>query len=184
MTENNTNPNPAASTLRQRAEAKFSADKPPVQASRSPEATEQVLHELEVHQIELEMQNDELRRTQSELEAARARYFDLYDLAPVGYVTLSETGLILEANLTAAQMLGVDRRALVKQPELILADEPTGSLDPRHTRGVVDKLREVCSTHGCSLVVVSHQGDVVSAFENRVSFLELNRAFAENGGQK
>ncbi|MBU1184311.1 MAG: PAS domain-containing protein [Proteobacteria bacterium] len=82
----------------------------------SPEATRQLLHELRVHQIELEMQNKELCRTQGELEASRARYFDLYDLAPVGYVTLSEKGLILEANLTAAGLLGVARGALVKQP--------------------------------------------------------------------
>jgi len=75
-----------------------------------------VLHDLRVHQIELEMQNEELHRTQVELEASRARYFDLYDLAPVGYVTLSEKGLILEANLIAATLLGVARGALVKQP--------------------------------------------------------------------
>ncbi len=55
-----------------------------------------------MHQIELEMQNEELQRSQTELENARARYFNLYDLAPIGYVTLSEKGLILEANLTAA----------------------------------------------------------------------------------
>jgi PAS domain S-box-containing protein len=68
-----------------------------------------------VHQIELEMQNEELRRTQAELETSRARYFDLYDLAPVGYVTIGEQGLILEANFTAATLLGVPRGALVKQ---------------------------------------------------------------------
>ena len=82
----------------------------------SPEEVRQMLHELRVHQIELEMQNEELRRAQGELEASRARYFDLYDLAPVGYFTVSEQGLILEANLTAASLLGVARGALVKQP--------------------------------------------------------------------
>jgi diguanylate cyclase (GGDEF)-like protein/PAS domain S-box-containing protein len=76
----------------------------------------ELVHELQIHQIELEMQNEELRRVQAELDESRARYFDLFDLAPVGYCTISEKGLILEANLTAASMLGVDRSALVKQP--------------------------------------------------------------------
>src|SRR5208337_3702436 len=75
-----------------------------------------IVHELEVHQIELEMQNDELHRTQQELEASREKYFELYDLAPVGYVTLNEKGLILETNLTAAALLGKERSDLVKQP--------------------------------------------------------------------
>lgn len=82
----------------------------------SPQETRQTLHELRVRQIELEMQNDELSRAQVELDDARARYFDLYDLAPVGYCTLSEMGVILEANLTAATLLGVVRGAMVKQP--------------------------------------------------------------------
>jgi len=85
-------------------------------AAPSPDEVRQTIHELRVHQIELEMQNEELRRAQGELEAARARYFDLYDLAPIGYFTVSEAGMILEVNLTAANMLGVARGALVKQP--------------------------------------------------------------------
>lgn len=84
--------------------------------ARSPEEIRQVFHELRVHQIELEMQNEELRRTQEELEAERSRYFDLYNMAPVGYITISEKGLIQKANLIAAGLLGVARIALVKQP--------------------------------------------------------------------
>ena len=72
-------------------------------------------------------------------------------------------------------------RALAKQPELILADEPTGSLDPVHTAGVIAKLREVSNSFGCTLIVVSHEEGVVSTFEERVSFLELNCAFAGAG---
>ena len=75
----------------------------------------QTLHELEVHQVELEMQNEELRRAQEQLEVLQAKYFNLFDLAPVGYVTLSEGGQILEANLTVAGYLGQARGALVNQ---------------------------------------------------------------------
>jgi two-component system cell cycle sensor histidine kinase/response regulator CckA len=105
--------------LRQRAEniawgkAVLSSETP---EAFSPEEAQRTLHELQVHQIELEVQNEELRRTQGELEASRARYFDLYDLAPVGYFTVSEAGLIQEANLTAANLLGVTRVSLVNQP--------------------------------------------------------------------
>ena len=72
----------------------------------SSEDIQRLVHDLRVHQIELELQNEELRRTQAELETARARYFDFYDLAPVGFDTLSEEGLILEANLTIAGLAG------------------------------------------------------------------------------
>jgi len=105
-----------AAKLRKRAEEQARTLEPISLSAQTPETIEQILHELRVHQIELEMQNEQLRSAQEEIEAGRARYFDLYDLAPVGYCTLSEQGLFLEANLTATKLLGVTRNALVKQP--------------------------------------------------------------------
>ena len=80
----------------------------------SSEEAQRALHELRVRQIELEMQNEQLREAHAALDVSRARYFDLFDLAPVGYCTISPKGLILKANLTAATMLGTERRALTK----------------------------------------------------------------------
>jgi len=81
----------------------------------SREETWEMLYELQVHQIELEIQNEELRRTQSELRVSQACYLDFYDFAPVGYVTVSENGLILDANLTMASLLGMSRQDLYNQ---------------------------------------------------------------------
>jgi two-component system, cell cycle sensor histidine kinase and response regulator CckA len=100
--------------LRKRAEKAVLT--PETTQTLSPDEVQQTLHELQVHQIELEVQNEELRRTQEELEASRERYFDLYDLAPVGYFTVGEEGLILEANLRVAELLGVKRNVLIKLP--------------------------------------------------------------------
>lgn len=74
-----------------------------------------LLHELQVHQIELEMQNEQLRQSQLELENSREHYVDFYDFAPVGYLTLSAKGLISEINLTGAAMIGVERSKLLNQ---------------------------------------------------------------------
>ena len=100
--------------LRRRAEALLLERSPRNFDTLTPGDAQRLLHELQVHQIELEMQNEEMHRLHLEMDRSRARYFDLYDLAPVGYITISESGLILEANLTAAAMLGLSRRALIQ----------------------------------------------------------------------
>jgi len=93
--------------------------------ARLPKKTQGLPHELRVHQIELEMQNEALQQSQTELAAERERYVDLYELAPVGYCTVNEEGLILEANLKASLLLGVNRGALHNQPihRFILNDD-------------------------------------------------------------
>jgi len=80
-----------------------------------PQEQRQLLYELRVHQIELEMQNESLHRSQEELISSQLRYFNLYDLSPVGYFTLTREGLILETNITAGSLLGVTRNTLVKK---------------------------------------------------------------------
>ena len=104
-------------TLRKEAETGVlnKALRSPYIETLSPEVQQQLLHELRVHQIELEMQNEQLRESQVALDIARTRYFDLYDLAPVGYCTLNDEGLIMLSNLTTANLLGVTRSALVNQ---------------------------------------------------------------------
>lgn len=77
--------------------------------------TDTLIHELNVHQIELEMQNEELRRTQEKLEESRQKYTDLYNFAPVGYFVLDDKGHIVEVNLTGAAMAGIERSSLLKK---------------------------------------------------------------------
>ncbi|MEI7813835.1 MAG: diguanylate cyclase [Coriobacteriia bacterium] len=76
----------------------------------------EVAHELRVYQIELEMQNEELRRAHLQLEVQHTKYFELFDLAPVGYLTISGQGIVDTANLTAARLLGIDRHMLAGRP--------------------------------------------------------------------
>ncbi len=96
--------------LRERAAAREARLGPPKKMSLR--ETHEVVHELRVHQIELEMQNDELRKAQTEIEESRSRYVDLYDFAPVGYLTPGRGSVIREVNLTAARLLGTPRRDL------------------------------------------------------------------------
>ena len=84
-------------------------------AAADPPAAD-LLRELRVHQVELEMQNEELRRAQLALEVAQTSYVDLYDFAPIGYLTIDEAGTITRTNLTGASLLGVERVNLVGRP--------------------------------------------------------------------
>jgi PAS domain-containing protein len=100
--------------LRQNAEAKLSKKKEKTQPLKKID-TLRMVHELQVHQIELEMQNDELVQKRMESEALLRQYTDLYDFVPLGYLTLTRDGMILMSNLTGANLLGVDRKNLIKR---------------------------------------------------------------------
>ena len=101
--------------LRRRALEKLQ-DKTRGIATLSKEDAEHLAHELSVYQIELEMQNEQLREAQVELENSRQEYADLYDFAPVGYLSLTAAGIILKANLKASALLGQERLFLPRQP--------------------------------------------------------------------
>lgn len=128
---------PGASTkftgLRRQAEERLRATSREV-AAMPVEDVQQLVHELQVHQVELEMQNEELRRAQLELEAARDRYVDLYDSAPTGYLTLDAKGTILGANLPACALLGVPRKDLLGQSAMPFVTAKDQAAFLRHLR--------------------------------------------------
>ncbi len=142
-------------TLRQRAEARLpqalSADA--IEAI-APESAARILHELRVHQIELEMQNEELRDAQAALDEARARYFDLYELAPVGYCTINQQGLIMQANLTSASLLGTTRSALVKRALTRFIHKDDEDSYYLHRRHLIDS----GDAHSCELRMIKADG--------------------------
>ncbi len=104
-----------AAELRRRAEGRLRGQRSKAAPPRTDADMQRLLHELQVHQIELEMQNAELRDARSLMEAMLEKYTDLYDFAPVGYFSLNEQGVILEVNLTGAALLGVERSRLIKR---------------------------------------------------------------------
>ena len=139
---------PDGSSLRAAAEAQL-ARAPRTEALPAAER----LHELQVHQIELEMQNEALREAQNALEESRDRFADLYEFAPVGYLTVSTGGLINEVNLTAVRLLGVDRRKLLQRrftPLVVAGDQD------RWTQFFLD-LKELDGTGSVELRM--HRGD-------------------------
>jgi diguanylate cyclase (GGDEF)-like protein/PAS domain S-box-containing protein len=107
-----------------------------------------------VHQIELEMQNEELRRAQDELEESRAKYFDLYNLAPVAYMTLTAGGVIQDANLTAATLLGVERGNLINTPAVQFVVKEDQSTYYSH----LERLLESGASQTCELRMTGRDG--------------------------
>lgn len=142
--------------LRRRAEKLITETDVSLDSNISLEEAYKSLHNLKVHQIELEIQNEELRRVQVELEVSRAQYFDLYNIAPVGYATTTDNGLILEANLTLATMLGIDRSCLINNNinrYIFKADQDKYYLE--------HKLHlETGTTHDCDIRMLRNDGIV------------------------
>ena len=121
---------------------------------------QKLVHELEVHQIELEMQNEEMLRTQRELGESLNRYQDLYDFAPVAYVTLDTKGIVREANLTAVGLLGVDRKLLIGKPFSAFVHE----LDYSAYYGkLVQQVLETREKQTCELRIAPKKGDMFHA---------------------
>ena len=122
----------------------------------SPDQIRQMIHELRVHQIELQMQNGQLRRAEEELETVRERYFDLYNLAPVGYFVVSLEGLILEVNLTGSTLLDLPRAVLIKKPISRFIFKADQEVYYRHRQ----QLHVTGKPHACELRMVKSDGTV------------------------
>ncbi|HEX2770213.1 MAG TPA: PAS domain-containing protein, partial [Geobacteraceae bacterium] len=126
--------------IRRHAEERSRAKTAELNPPRTEEETRSLVHELEVYQIELEMQNAELRRTQGELELSRNKYAGLYDFAPVGYFTFDAAGLIREVNLAGAHLLGIERRLLANKPfTSLIADAEGREIFSSHLESVLQR---------------------------------------------
>ena len=122
-----------AAVLRHSAEARLRSKASGENLPKTEADLRRLLHEFEVHQVELEMQNEELRLAREELELSRNKYAELYDFAPVGYFTLDANGLIQEVNLAGAQLLGIERLLLANKPFItLIADAEGREIFSRH----------------------------------------------------
>ncbi len=142
-------PSITATPLRRLAEARLDGETrrnhPGTEEARSAADTQRLLHELQVHQVELEMQNEELVKARDEMEVGLEKYSELYDFAPVGYLTLSREGIIHEVNLAGASLLRQVRSALAKQgfrPLVSPADRPV--FDDFLQRVFAHKVKKEC----------------------------------------
>ena len=124
--------------LRRRAEARLKTTRSDI-AAMPVKDVQQLAHELQVHQIELKTQNEELRRTQADLDRARNRYRHLYDCAPTGYITLDAAGVILEANLLATTLFGTHCENILNQPVIRF-------LAPKHQAAALRHIQDLITS--------------------------------------
>ena len=148
---------PIDEELRKRAEEQVAGDVPVADAS--PEVDVRVLfHELQVHQIELEMQNEELRQTQEELELSRNTYAELFDFAPIGYFLFDASGVIRKVNLAGACLLGIERELMVNKPLIsFIADAEGRGFFSHHLESVLQKQ----GMQRCEIKLKGKEGAVV-----------------------
>ncbi|WP_328753854.1 sigma-54 interaction domain-containing protein [Geomesophilobacter sediminis] len=151
-------PATAAGELRQQAEKKLRATAEDLQASRAGDRSQRLSHELEVHQIELEMQNLALRQAQQELELSLAKYAELFDFAPVGYFAFDASGVIREVNLAGARLLGINRSEAAATPFASYIADPGERA--RFTRHLADVLHEP-GVQRCEIRLTGTDGKVV-----------------------
>ena len=162
---------PSFNKLRKKAEKTLEKNRAGDSRALPGQDVQSLTHELSVHQIELEMQNEELQRDQRELEAAREKYFDLYNLAPVAYLTFNDKGLVAEANLTAFSLLGVDRAYLINKSFSAFIDQASQDIFYHHRR-------EVFRTGGkltCELVLKRKDGTLFPAEIQSIALLAGER---------
>lgn len=145
---------PNAAELRLRAEARLKERHAHPIPPRTEADTKRLLHELQVHQIELELQNTELQEARNKVETLLATYTDLYDFAPVGYFSVDEQGLILEVNLTGAAFLGIERARLINQRLQGFVDPPSRKLFPTFLK----KVFASPGKHICELPLLNERG--------------------------
>src|SRR5664279_5139944 len=140
-------PPPSPADLRQRAETRLSKKGSETDRLVKNADLRRVLHELQVHQIELELQNEELRSARAELEALLMKYTSLYDFAPTGYFTLDRECTIRGLNLAGASLLGIERsRLLNRRFDLLIATEKRAAFNVFLGRAFESGTKEVCET--------------------------------------
>ncbi len=146
--------------VRKQAEERVRREFPADEATDSP-----LVYELRVHQVELEMQMDELKRTQDELLASRRQYESLFEYAPIGYFVLNKSGVVRDANYYAAGLLHADRQYLTGKPFIIFVPRDSHSLFFTHLQTVFESQRQ----QSVELKVLTRTGDVIwTRIESRV----------------